>query len=68
MLKSPVELHLLACCRDPGEADRGVRDAGAGDPRTACPLEGSGVLRGLGEGIGDTLLELWESECSEPVD
>lgn len=29
---------------------------------------GNGVARGEGDGIGDTLLELWLSLCKEPVD
>lgn len=73
VLKSPVELHRLACCRLPVVVVmldvKGVRGCGVeAPPIRPWPLLGNGVLRGLGEGIGDTLEELCESECKEPVD
>lgn len=62
-MKSPVELHLLW---------RFVllRLAGLGCKAVLLVLwtEESGVARGEGEGTGDTLLELWLSLWSDPVD
>lgn len=62
-----MELHRLACWRlpvDTGLVD-GLLPVGVVAVGAAA---GNGVDLGLGEGMGETLLELWLSECKEPVD
>lgn len=59
LLKSPVELHRFAECRFDIETD------------VEGGFETEGGLVGEGEGdvgTGETLLELGESECKDPVD
>lgn len=59
-LKSPVELQRL--CNEDILLFVVVKIVGV------FLATGRGVARGEGEGIGETLLELWLSLCKEPVD